>query len=94
MTEFCLKAEKLSKSIDSLSVLDNWDLEVYKGERLAIIGPPGCGKTTFLRLVAQLEKPTNGFLQVNSQKSKKKLNESLLHSAKKSSDGIALIPSG
>lgn len=68
MTEFYLKAEKLSKSIDSLSVLDNWDLEVYKGERLAIIGPPGCGKTTFLRLVAQLEKPTNGFLQVNSQK--------------------------
>ena len=66
--EICLKTTALSKSFDSFAVLEDWNLEVKKGERLAIIGPSGCGKTTFLRIAAQLEKPTKGHLQVNSQK--------------------------
>ena len=66
--EICLKTTALSKSFGSFAVLEDWNLEVKKGERLAIIGPSGCGKTTFLRIAAQLEKPTKGHLQVNSQK--------------------------
>ncbi|NMB60284.1 MAG: ABC transporter ATP-binding protein [Chloroflexi bacterium] len=62
---YCLKATKLSKSFDALSVLDNWNLEVQNGERLAIIGPSGCGKTTFLRIIARLEIPTRGSLLSN-----------------------------
>lgn len=60
----CLKVKGLSKSFDALSVINNWDLEVRKGERLGIIGPSGCGKTTFLRLLAHLDYPTQGSLQV------------------------------
>lgn len=55
----------LSKSYDSLPVLENWNLEVNPGERLAIVGPSGCGKTTFLRLIAGLERPSQGSIRLN-----------------------------
>jgi ABC-2 type transport system ATP-binding protein len=38
------------------------DIEVRRGERLAIMGPNGAGKTTLLRLVATLDRPTSGAL--------------------------------
>jgi NitT/TauT family transport system ATP-binding protein len=66
--DICLKASKLSKQFNSLSVIDNWNLEIAKGERLAIIGPSGCGKTTFLRMLAGIEEPTDGLLQMGYHK--------------------------
>ena len=41
------------------------DLEMRPGESLAIIGPSGVGKTTLLRVVAGLEQPTRGAVQMN-----------------------------
>jgi ABC-type sugar transport system ATPase subunit len=41
-------------------LLDDLDLEVAPGERLAILGPSGSGKTTLLRVVAGLERPVAG----------------------------------
>jgi multiple sugar transport system ATP-binding protein len=40
------------------------DLEVQTGELLVILGPSGCGKTTTLRMVAGLEEPTQGTVQI------------------------------
>jgi NitT/TauT family transport system ATP-binding protein len=41
------------------------DLTVRKGEFVSFIGPSGCGKTTFLRVIADLEQPTEGTIAVN-----------------------------
>lgn len=42
------------------TVLDNIDLEIKKGEFIAIMGPSGCGKTTLLNVLGLLDKPDEG----------------------------------
>lgn len=66
--DVCVTVEGLSKSFGSLPVLDNWNLQMSRGERLVILGPSGCGKTTFLRILAGLEKPTHGVINKDHQK--------------------------
>ena len=41
------------------------DLSIRRGEFVSFIGPSGCGKTTFLRVIADLEKPTEGSIAIN-----------------------------
>ncbi|WP_312796284.1 ABC transporter ATP-binding protein [Tianweitania sp.] len=41
------------------------DLAINKGEFVSFIGPSGCGKTTFLRVIADLEQPTDGTISIN-----------------------------
>ncbi len=50
---------------DGTVALDGIDLEVQKGEFLAILGPSGCGKSTLLRLLSGLEQATSGDLATN-----------------------------
>lgn len=45
--------------------LKDINLEINEGEFVSFIGPSGCGKTTFLRAIADLEKPTKGEIFVN-----------------------------
>lgn len=47
--------------------LDNLDLDVAKGEFLALMGPSGSGKTTLLNLIAGIDQPTNGSLTIDGQ---------------------------
>jgi polar amino acid transport system ATP-binding protein len=60
MAETVLRVQGLSKSFGRLSVLKNIDLTVERGERIALIGPSGTGKSVFLRSIAMLETPNTG----------------------------------
>jgi ABC-type polar amino acid transport system ATPase subunit len=55
-----LRAEKVSKVFRGARVVDRVDLAVRRGERLAIIGQSGSGKSTVCRLFAGLEDPDEG----------------------------------
>jgi putative ABC transport system ATP-binding protein len=50
-----------------LQILDEVSLEVYEGERIAIVGPSGSGKSTILSLVAGLDTPSSGAVFVNGR---------------------------
>lgn len=55
-----IKIENLNKNFDKVEVLKDINLEISKGEVVAIIGPSGSGKSTLLRCMNLLETPTSG----------------------------------
>ena len=59
-----IRLAALSKHYGTHLVLDQIDLEVVKGEVLAIIGPSGSGKSTLLRCINYLEVPDGGLITV------------------------------
>lgn len=52
---------------DTLTVVENLDFEVNKGELVAIIGPSGCGKSTVLSIAGALQTPTSGDVFINGE---------------------------
>lgn len=59
------KLENVCYSAGGRSILNGINLEIKKGERLLLQGENGCGKTTLLRLLARLSKPTSGVILQN-----------------------------
>ena len=55
------------KGEDQLVALDDIGLEVMDGEFVCILGPSGCGKTTLLRIIAGLEKKTDGKIMLKGR---------------------------
>ena len=55
-----LEVKGLCKSFGKLEVLKSIDQNIYKGEKVAVIGPSGSGKSTFLRCLNCMEDPTGG----------------------------------
>lgn len=49
-------------------VLEDFSLNIKKGELISIVGPSGCGKTTLLRIIAGLIEPTSGTVQIGDKK--------------------------
>ncbi len=52
---------------EKTEAIRNLSLSVIRGQLLCIVGPTGCGKTTLLRIVAGLEKPTSGTVILDGQ---------------------------
>jgi sulfonate transport system ATP-binding protein len=61
-----LRLRSITKRFGQRQVLHHLDLTVQEGEMVAIVGKSGCGKSTLLRLLAGLEKPTEGTIAVDS----------------------------
>jgi polar amino acid transport system ATP-binding protein len=62
-----VRFDKVTKSYGALTVLDDLDLEVAAGEKVAIIGPSGSGKTTVLRMLMTLETINGGVIWVDGE---------------------------
>jgi len=63
-----LTLQQLEKTFSGdVRAVDSLSLEVASGELLVIVGPSGCGKTTTLRLIAGLEVPTAGTIQIGDR---------------------------
>ncbi|WP_298375592.1 sulfate ABC transporter ATP-binding protein [Azospirillum sp.] len=62
-----IQVSGITKQFGSYRALDSVDLEVRSGELLALLGPSGSGKTTLLRIMAGLESPDAGSLQLNGE---------------------------
>ena len=62
-----IRISQLSKSFSGQVVLDHLDLEVQKGEVVALIGSSGAGKSTFLRSLNYLEAPDSGSIEINGE---------------------------
>ena len=62
-----IEVKGLKKSFGALDVLKGVDLSVEQGQRIAIIGGSGCGKSVFLRSLCLLEKPDAGQVFIDGQ---------------------------
>ncbi len=55
-----IRTEKLTKSFDNLTAVDDFTLSVPEGEIFGLVGPDGAGKTTTMRLLTSIMEPTSG----------------------------------
>ena len=55
------------KEFDGVTVVENINFYVRKGEFITFLGPSGCGKTTTLRMIAGFETPTSGKILLNGE---------------------------
>ena len=62
--------KNLNFSVRGQKILSNISLEIFNGEYVAIIGPNGGGKTTLIRLLLGLDKPTDGKIKLYGKKIK------------------------
>lgn len=69
MADNIIELRHISKvySDNGFKAVDDFNLEVKKGEFVTFLGPSGCGKTTTLRMIAGFEMPTSGEILLNGE---------------------------
>lgn len=63
--EYMIRILKRKLTYSNFRALDNVSFNVYKGERLGIIGRNGAGKSTLLKIISGVMKPTSGSVEIN-----------------------------
>ena len=63
-----VRVRDLHRRYGRVDAVDGLDLEVRPGEMLTVLGPSGCGKTTVLRLIAGLETPDAGTIEIGGRR--------------------------
>ena len=64
--EFKNVSRKFSLNNETLSILKEVNFSIYEKEKIALIGPSGAGKTSFLHIAGLLELPTSGEVYINN----------------------------
>jgi len=66
-TDVAIRLTGISKSWGAHQVIKSLDLEFGRGQLVALLGPSGCGKSTLLRLLAGLETPDSGRVEIDGK---------------------------
>jgi len=66
--KYKVEVKNLCKQFDDLKVLEDCSFHIEEGEFVCVVGPTGCGKTTFLNLLANLIEPTSGEVLIDGTK--------------------------
>jgi putative ABC transport system ATP-binding protein len=61
-------AKDYKRGAETVHVLSALDLDIPKGDFLALMGPSGSGKSTLLNLIGGLDRPTQGSIEINGQR--------------------------
>lgn len=64
--DYVIEIQNLSKKIGKTPIINNINLKILKGERLAIVGANGSGKTTLVELICGIASPSSGKIKINS----------------------------
>ncbi len=67
MDNIKVSVKNMTKKFGDLLVLDDVSFDVRKGEFLCVVGPTGCGKTTFLNCITKLYEPTAGEILIDGE---------------------------
>ncbi|GAB4460224.1 MAG: ABC-F family ATP-binding cassette domain-containing protein [Armatimonadaceae bacterium] len=57
--------QNCTKQYGDKTIWDDVSLEIIRGDKIALVGPNGVGKSTMLKMIAGVEKPTNGTVEVH-----------------------------
>lgn len=75
MSEYKVEVRDLCKNFGDFEVLKNVNFNIKRGEFVCVVGPTGCGKTTFLNTLTCLLEPTSGEILIDGEKADPKKHD-------------------